>query len=337
MLVHKKKPFDFSHQAGRRQSLKAGVLAAAAMALPGVLRAQPADMTRLVAGFPPGGPADTIARLVASLMSDAPGKVMVENRPGASGQLAADAVRKAGAQGNTLLVTPSSILTLVPHLYRAPMYQSLDDFATVAGICDHSFGLAVNGNSPITTVEEFIAEAKAKPETASYATAGAGTGMHLLGTLFARETGAPLLHIPYKGTAPGLQDLMGGQVLSTFNPLPTMLELHRAGRIRIIAVSNPQRVASLPDVPTFTELGLPSLELVEWFGVFAAADTDPKVLAATRLSLAQALNKPELAVAARKLELEPRPESAEALREMLEHDYRRMSELVKLTGLSLDN
>jgi len=319
----------------RRLLLQRAAAAAGALALPTLALSQSAGVTKLIVGFPAGGPADAIARLLASSMAE-PGKFIVENKPGAAGQIAADAVRRSGADGSNLLVTPSSILTMVPHLYKKPMYQSLQDFATVGGICDHSFGLAVSAASPIKTVNEYIQAAKAKPEAATYATAGAGTGMHLLGTLFERETGVNLTHVPYRGTAPGLQDLMGGQIFSTFSPLPTMLELHRAGKIRIIAVTNPSRVAGLPDVPTFVELKLPALEFVEWFGVFASAETQPRVLEELRAQVAKALAKPEMAVAERKLELEPRPVGGAELRKMLEADYQRMAKAVKSTGLSLD-
>jgi tripartite-type tricarboxylate transporter receptor subunit TctC len=164
--------------ASRRGFLRSSAAAAAALALPPSTFAQQA--VKLTVGFPAGGPADTIARLVASLLGGSNFTYMVDNKPGATGQLAADAVRKSGAEGTSLLVTPSTILTLVPHLYNKPMYQSLRDFAPVGGICDHSFGLAVAGTSPIRSVAEFIAAAKAQPQGASYATAGAGSGMHLL-------------------------------------------------------------------------------------------------------------------------------------------------------------
>jgi tripartite-type tricarboxylate transporter receptor subunit TctC len=321
----------------RRRFVQSGALAGAAALVPSLGFAQPAGTLRLNVGFPAGGPADTVARLVAGLMTEPGTNVIVENKAGASGQLAVDAVRRSGTDGTNLLVTPSSILTLVPHLYKRPMYNSMEDLVAVGGICDHSFGLAVNGSSPIRTVAEFMEAARKNPSGATYATAGNGTGMHLLGTLFTRETGINLVHVPYRGTAPGLQDLMGGQVFSTFNPLPTMLELHRAGKIRILAVTNPVRVATLRDVPTFTELKLPGLELVEWFGVFASSATTPLALQELRQRLSVALSKPELAVAARKMELEPRTVDAVTLRKMLETDNIRMAAAVKATGLSLES
>lgn len=320
----------------RRAFVRSAAGVAAALGCPGWAIGQPAGVVRLNVGFAAGGPADTIARLVSSLLNDSGSRFVVDNKPGASGQLAADAVRRSGPDGANLLVTPSTILTLVPHLYKKPMYNSLEEFTAVAGICDHSFGLAVAGNSPIKSVAEFIKAAQANPGNATYATAGAGTGMHLLGSLFAQETGIRLTHVPYRGTAPGLQDLMGGQIFATFNPLPTMLELHRAGKIRILAVSNPRRVSNLPDVPTFTELKMPALELVEWYGVFAPANIAPEALRSLREQLARALSKSEMAVAARKLELEPRAVDATTLRKMLEADYQRMARVVHATGISLD-
>lgn len=324
------------YQITRRQLL--GSMAAGGLAL-GVgldVRAQAANVTNITVGFPPGGTADSLARLVASLLTLPNQSVIVENKPGASSQLAADAVRRSQPDGRTLLLTPSSILSLVPLLYKKPMYNGLQDFAPVCGICDHSFALAVTGNSPINSVAEYIEAAKKQTNGAAYATAGAGTGMHFLGTMFAQETGVNLVHIPYRGTAPGLQDLMGGQVFSSFNPLPTMLELHRAGKIKILAVSNPTRVASLPNVPTFTELKLPALELVEWYGVFAPSKTPAAVLQDLQNHLTLAMKKPEFKAAADRLEVAPRVVEGKALRQMLEVDSKRWAEIVKKTGISLE-
>lgn len=265
-------------------------------------------------------------------------KVIVENRPGASGQMAAEYVKRASSNDTvSLLVTPSSVLSLVPHLYKQPMYDALKDFVPVGYVCDHSFGLAVAADSPIKTVEQFIDVARKKGKDASYASAGNGTGMHLLGSIFTRETGVNLTHVAYRGTAPGLQDLIGGHVFSTFNPLPTMLELARSGRLRILAVTNPERVSNLPDVPTFNEVGLPALELVEWYGVFASSKLSANTQLSIQTVLDNALQKNEFADAARKLELEPRRAPAAKLADMLRTDYEKWRVLVKQTGISLDS
>lgn len=321
----------------RRSFLRSAAAFGLLSGIPGLSAAQQSEIIKLMVGFPVGGPADSITRLLAAHMGAPGSTVIVENRPGASGQIAADHVKRASTNdGVSLLVTPSSTLSLVPHLYKRPMYDSLNDFVPVGYVCDHSFGLAVAADSPIKTVEQFIDEAKKRGKDATYASAGNGTGMHLLGSIFTRETGVPLTHVAYRGTAPGLQDLIGGHVFSTFNPLPTMLELSRSGRLRILAVTNPERVSNLPDVPTFNEAGLPALELVEWYGVFASAKLSAKTQSYIQTLLDNALQKKEFADSARKLELEPRRAPAQTLAGMLQADYEKWAVLVKETGISLD-
>lgn len=292
---------------------------------------------RIVVGFPAGGTADRLARVLAPLLATPGQTVIVENKPGASGQIAADATRQAPPDGNTLLLTPSSVLSMVPLLYKKPMYDSRQDFAPVGCVCDHSFGFAVPGNSPFQTLADFAAWAKKNPSEATYATPGPGSGPHFLGTLWSREIGVPLAHVPYKGVAPGLQDLMGGQIASTFNPLPTMLEFHRAGRIRILGVTNPNRVASIPAVPTFTESGFSAVELVEWYGLFTSSKVSEVTLALLQSQLSQALSRPEIVPAARSLEVEPKPVDAAGLKRLLEIDIKHWSEVVKATGIQLES
>ncbi len=310
-------------------------MAAAAIARPAWAQA-PASMRKLFVGFPAGGTADSLGRALAQQLADASASYVVENKTGASGQLAADAVRLAVPDGGSLLLTPSSVMTLVPQLYKKPMYDTQRDFVPVACVCDHSFALAVNGTSPHTSLAAFMAWAKANPSATTYATPGPGSGPHFLGTMMGRELGAPLVHVPYRGVVPGLQDLMGGQVACTFNPLPTMLEYHRAGRIRILAVTSPQRLASLPDVPTFAEAGHPNLQLVEWYGLFASA----KVAAATTTRLGsevrRAMASPEMLAAAKRLEVVPRYEDGAALARLVQQDQDRWRGLVANTGIQLD-
>lgn len=298
--------------------------------------AQAPGAARIIVGFPAGGTADSLARLMAPLLAQPGQSMVVENKPGASGQLAADTVRQATPDGSALLLTPSSVLSLVPHLYKKPMYDSLRDFAPIGCVCDHSFGFAVPQSSPHKTFEEFADWAKKNAKDATFATPGPGTAPHFLGTILGREIGAPLVHVPYRGVAPGLQDLMGGQVASTVNPLPTLLEYHRAGRIRILAVTSPTRVASLPAVPTFTELKLAAVELVEWYGLFTSSKVQAATLAKLQEQLALAVAKPDMLAAAKRLEVEPRNVDAAGLKRLLEADYNRWQGIVKATGISLD-
>lgn len=318
----------------RRAALAA--IAGAAASWTSASRAQPSGVSRLVVGFAPGGTADGLARVLAPLLAK-PGQTwIVENKPGASGQIAAETVKQANPDGNTLLLTPSSILSLVPHLYRKPMYDSLRDFAPIGAVCDHSFGFAVPASSTATSIAKFVQAAKAASGPQTFATPGTGTAPHFLGSLLARETGAPMLHVPYKGVAPGLQDLIAGQVACTFNPLPALLEFHKAGRIRILAVTNPTRVASLPDVPTFSEAGLAALELVEWYGLFAGARVPASVVARLSSELKLAIAKPDMAAAAARLEVAPRVAEPAELARMLAADHKRWEGLVRTTGITLD-
>ncbi|MBN9427351.1 MAG: hypothetical protein J0H09_12670 [Burkholderiales bacterium] len=327
--------FAFSRRRFLASTASAGLGLAAA---PTVL-AQGTPVSRIVVGFAPGGMADAVARMIAAAMSSASHSIVVENKPGASGQLAVETVRLAAPDGNTLLVTPSSILSLVPQLYSKRAFDSFKDLSPVACVCDHSFGLAVAGNSPIKTFADFVAAVKANPSQAAYAQGGGGPGsaMHFLGMTLSREIGVPMTHVAYKGTSLALQDVIGGQVLSTVSPYPTMIEMHKAGRLRILAVSNPTRVSSLPDVPTFAELRLPAMELVEWYGVFTSSKVPAEAIAKWEQRVQQAMKRPEVINTSSKLEIERRPLGAQRLGQMLASDYTRWAKEVKETGLSLDS
>ena len=320
----------------RRNFVAAAATLGVTTSLP--LRAQTSAtaIRKIYVGFPAGGTADSLGRVLAPMLAEPGISYVVENKSGASGQLAAEAVRQAPADGNSLLLTPSSVLSLVPQLYKKPMYDALKDFAPVACVCDHAFALAVAGNSPLTSLAAFAAWAKTHPSAATYATPGPGSGPHFLGVAMGQALGNPLVHVPYRGVAPGLQDLMGGQVACTFNPLPTMLEFHRSGRIRILAVSNPTRLASLPDVPTFTESGFRGLELVEWYGLFASAKLPGATATQLGSAVRRALSASETQAAARRLEVTPRFEDAATLAALLRQDQAHWHQQVATTGIQLD-
>lgn len=323
-----------SFSISRRALLAAGGAWGAALAQPSW--AQTAAVRKIYVGFAAGGTADSLARAIVPLLGETGATYVVENKSGASGQLAAEAVRQATADGASLLLTPSSTLTLVPQLYKKPMYDTLRDFAPIACVCDHSFALAVNGNSSIKNLADFAAWVKADPSKATYATPGPGSGPHFLGVALGQAIGQPLVHVPYRGVAPGLQDLMGGQVASTINPLPTMLEYHRSGRIRILAVSSPARLPSLPDVPTFTESGYPSVELVEWYGLFAPAKLPQAVREQIGSRVKQVMASADMQAAAKRLEVVPRYEDSAALTRLVRQDIDRWRQQVASTGIQLN-
>jgi tripartite-type tricarboxylate transporter receptor subunit TctC len=320
--------------------MRRALLCSAAGALLGALAArdalaQTSAQLRVVVGFPAGGTADALARALAPALSSPDSSVIVENRTGATGQLAADFVR-GSADGSAVLLTPSSVLSLVPQLYRKPMYDGVADFAPIGCICDHSFGFAVPATSPHQSLADYLRWAKVNAGDATYATPGPGSAPHFLGVMLAREADVPLVHVPYRGVMPGVQDLIGGQVSATFNPLTTLIEFHKAGRIRVLATTNPQRVASLPQVPTVAELKLHALELVEWYGLFASSRVPPATVAALQKRLSQALAQPALADAARRLEVTLRPLDGPAQQRLLRADVQRWTGIVRSTGIQLE-
>lgn len=323
-----------NHAQQRRRLLQ---LAGAAALLPSCLvRAQGSAVTRIYVGFPPGGTLDVLGRLLASQMGKDGSTVIVENKPGASAQLAPAAIKQMPADGSNLLLTPTSVLSLTTQLYRKPLFDPLHDLAPVGSVCEHPFGFAVTGNSPIKSVAQFVAWAKAQTREANFAHPGAGTSPHFLGLVLAKEAGIRLTHVPYRGTAPGLQDLMGGQVDSTMNALPAMIDLHKSGKLRILATTGSKRLASLPDVPTFLELKMPGLEYLESFGVFVHAATLPAALARVETQVQQAVASAEMAESAKKLELQLRGSTATAYKKVFEADYQRWSGIAKESGFTLD-
>lgn len=291
---------------------------------------------RVFVGFPPGGTADNLGRALANQAPDAKSVYVIENKSGAAGQLAALATLQAPADGNHLLLTPSSVLTLAPQLYKTPLFNPQRDLQPLACLGDHSFALAVSGRSAIHSLAEYIAWVKNHPTLATFASPGLGSAPHFLGVQMGRDIGTALTHVPYRGVAPGLQDLMAGQVMSSFSPLPTLLDLHQSGRIRILAVTSASRLSSLPEVPTFAQAGLPNLQLVEWYGLFASAKTPATAVASLSADIQKSLKTPGMIEAAKRLEVNLRYEDAATLGKLVAQDQERWKGLVAQSGVQLD-
>ena len=322
------------HLLNRRHLLQ--LAGAASLASSGLVHAQ-AAAARILVGFPPGGTLDVLARLLAPQFAKSGGTWIVENKPGASAQLAAVAVKQAPPDGLSLLLTPTSVLSLTAQLFRKPLVDPLRDFAAVGTVVEHPFAFAVSGNSPIKTMAEFITWAKANPQSVSVANPSAGTSPHFLAMVLAKEAGITMQHVAYRGTAPGLTDLIGGQVTCTLNAQPSMIEFHKAGRIRILATTGAKRSASLPDVPTFSELKFSGLDYAESFGLFVHAATPATTIGRLETLVQQAVASPEMAEAARKLELQPIHSTATTYRQLLDADHRRWAGIAKESGFTLDS
>ena len=279
----------------RRQLLKASALiAAAATAFAPHAHAQTViDKTaRIVVGFQPGGAADVIARLLAEQLRGtyAP-TLIVENKAGAGGRLAAQAVKAGDADGSQFLLTPASILTIYPHVYKKLGYDSLADFTPVSSVASVTFAFSVSPAVPasVKTVADYVAWAKANPKEANYGSPAAGATPHFVGVMLGRAAGVQLNHIPFKGGAPLISDLLGGQVQAGVNVLPEALPHHQSGKLRILAVSGAKRSRFLPNVPTMSESGFKDVAATEIFAVFAPSKTPADVVAKLNAAIRTAL------------------------------------------------
>lgn len=264
----------------RRDTLTAGLIGLA-LAIAGPAQAQtwPSQNIRLVVPFPPGGSTDVLARRLAEGLRERLGQtVIVENRGGAGGTIGSEFVAKSAPDGYTLLMGVTGSHGVAPSLYPNLGYQPQRDFAPISLLVSAPLVLVVNPEVPAKTLKDFIALAKAQPDTLTYGTPGNGTSMHLTGVTFDLQAGTKLIHVPYKGSAGALTDLLSGQIKTMFGDLLVVLPQIRAGKINALAVTSKDRNPLLPDVPTMAEAGLPGFEVLSWQGLFAPAGTPPAVV-----------------------------------------------------------
>jgi len=267
-----------------RLALCALLLAASAVQA----QSYPSKSVRLVVPFPPAGGNDVFARIVAQKLSEAwKQEVLVENRPGAGGSLGTEFVAKSPADGYTLLLGHTGTLAINPALYPNIGYEPSRDFAPVGMLASAPLVLVVNPKTSIRTVGDIIAQSIANPVRLTYASAGSGTGSHLSGELLQSITGIRLTHVPYKGTAPAITDLLGGQVQMMFSVIPTALPQIKAGKLRAVAVTSAKRMPQLPDVPTVAESGVPGFESTLAYGILAPRGTPAAVLQEIQAQIAR--------------------------------------------------
>ena len=262
-----------------------------------VLHAQswPAKPIRIVVPFAPGGPADLLPRLIGPKLTEAWGQpVVVENKPGAGGNIGMDLVAKAPPDGYTLVIGPTGNLVVNPHLYPNLPYDVFRDFAPVTLIATFSNVLVVNPDVAAKSVSELIALAKAKPGTLTYGSPGTGSQPHLGGEFLRLLGGIDISHVPYNGTAPALRDLLGGQITFMFAQTSAALPHVQAGKLRALGVASAKRATQLPDVPTIAESGLPGFEAVSWYALLAPAATPKDITAKIQTEVARILQLPEI-------------------------------------------
>lgn len=297
----------------------------------------PSHAVTMMVPFAPGGLTDQVARVVASKMQEGLGKpVIVDNRPGGGGQLAAAAVLQAPADGHTLYVGATEMFAINPVLYRKFSYDTLRDFQPVGSLVQTPMLLVVQKNSAANSVKELIELAKTKPDGVTYASQGTGSIGHMLGQLMASKTETQLVHVPYKGSAPGLQDLMSGQVDMMFDVAITASPLVAAGKLKSLAVAGPQRLPTMPNLPTTSEAGLPDVKATVWFGIVAKKGTPEAVIKILNDNLNKALKHPDVVKRFADQGMETMAMSPGQFGNFLKEEITRWAPLVKASGATID-
>jgi tripartite-type tricarboxylate transporter receptor subunit TctC len=263
-------------------SLAAGIAAVALVAVdlaPAQAQSYPSQPIKIIVATPPGGIADLVGRTLAQKLGEAGKTAVVENRTGAAGAIAAEAAAKAPADGYTLFIGMHQTNAILPHLVPKLAYDGIKDFAPITNIAGSANILVVNPSVPVKSMQELVAYAKANPGKLTYASQGNGSSGHIVGEQFKQIAGVEITHVPYRGAAPAIQDLVAGHVSMMFDIVPLARTQLQAGKVRALAVAAPQRIAAVPDVPTMAEAGFPQLEGGPWFGLMAPAGTPRTVIA----------------------------------------------------------
>jgi tripartite-type tricarboxylate transporter receptor subunit TctC len=292
---------------------------------------------KVVVGFPPGGSADTLARSLVQQLDGVAPAVLVDNKPGAGGRLALEAVKNAEPDGSTVVLTPASMVVLYPHLYKKLSYNPVQDLAPVLRVAAAPFVVAVGPAVPahVKNLADWAAWAKANPNQAAYGSSGAGSMPHFTGVSLAKSMKIDWLHVAYKGAAPAMTDLIGGQVAANIGVVVNALPHLQAGKVRALAVSGIQRSAALPQVPTMTEQGHADATTVEWFGLFAPSKTPAPVVAALAKAFAEASRSKVFQEALTKGAFEPVPtETPAAFGAAVQQDIARWGPVVKASGFT---
>jgi tripartite-type tricarboxylate transporter receptor subunit TctC len=321
----------------RRQLNKlAGVLALALIGAPGLSHAQDKPTMKILVGFPPGGSVDVVARLIADNMRGSLDQnVIVENKPGAAGRVALSEVRRAAPDGNTLVLAPSGALVILPWATKNLGYDPIKDFTPIARVTTFDFAVTAGPGAPAGDLKAVLAWMKANPGKANYATSGAGTVPHFAGLLLGQTAGVPMTHVPYKGGAPAAQDLIGGQIPLMVDTPSETIEHHKAGKVRILAVTGENRSAALPDVPTLREAGV-NLVADAFFGLYAPAGLPADRAQKISDAVSKALANPEVQSKIRNLALTPNFAGPQALATTQATHLQRWEAPVKASGYSLD-
>ena len=315
-----------------------------ALALPlvgisGVARAQkPLDLATIVVGYPAGGATDTVARLVAdAIRGSYATSVVVQNRTGAGGQIAAADVKAMPADGTTLLFTPAFPMVIFPHVYKDLRYDTLKDFVPVATTHFGTLAFSVGPGVPddVKTLQDFVAWAKNNPDKASFG-APAGGAQHFTGLMFARDANIKLQLVSYRGGGPSVVDALGGHIASVITPLAEVLPSAREGKLRILATTARQRPTLAPDIPTFFELGFEKIVVQDWSGFLAPAGTPPDIVARANAAINAAVESPKVRAAMATLGMEVGTQTPAAFAVTVRESWERYRDIVRESGFKLE-
>ncbi len=321
------------HFISRRRAIRSMTAVATVAALPAFAQAAP---VKILVGFPPGGSADATARLIAEKMSVSLGHpVIVENRPGAGGRIAAQAVKDAAADGNTLMLVPMAVMVVQPVVFKSIKYDTTKDFTPIGNAVTFPLALAAGPATPAKTMAELVAWIKANPNQANYGSPATGSLPHFLGEMLGQAAGVKMQHVPYQGGAPLMTALLGGQLPMGFDTPLEFAENHRAGKLRILAVSSPQRMAQFPDVPTLRESGI-NIEASAWFGIFGPAGMQAARTEALSGAMQAALKATDVMAKLSNLGLLAAPESSAEMARRMAADKARWEPVIKATGFQAD-
>lgn len=296
----------------------------------------PSKPVHLIVPFAPGGFTDVVARILGQKLSAALGQqFVVENKAGAGSTIGSDFVAKAAPDGYTLLMV-SSTHVISPWIYKSLPYDPIKSFTVVGKLVDSPYVLLVNPKVPARNVQEFIALAKSAPDSIHYASSGNGSAQHLMGGLFVALTGAPLKHVPYRGSSGAAQDLVAGVVESSFAGVPNALAQVPQGRLRALAVTTAKRAPQLPDVPTMQEAGVPGYDASVWLALLAPAGTPHEIVANLNAEIRQLMNSPDTKKALFGAGVEPDPSTPEAMSQYMVEEMARWGKIVKDAGIRLE-
>lgn len=296
----------------------------------------PSKPIRLVVPYPPGGTTDILTRLVGQKLTEAWGQqVIIDNRAGASGNIGAEAVVRSAGDGYTLL-SASTVHTVNPSLYSKLPYDPLKDFTPITLLAQVANILVVHPSLPVKTVKEFIAFAKKRPGQLNFSSAGNGSAPHLTAEMFKMRTGVNIVHVPYKGAAPAMADLLAGHVELTFATAPSAVPYVKSGRLRALGVSSATRIPALPDVPTIAEAGVPGYEAIGWNGLVGPSGMQPAIVDKLNAEVVKIMLVPEVIKRLGDLGLEPRTSTPAEFAAFLKAEVVKWAKVVKDSGAKID-